>query len=830
MDLVSLQLSEGFTTLDQRTRDIAKALLEAQGIPEDIKDQMIAVSQLLNGIEKPVISENGKTRDEIPSPIYQTGRLEGWPRGSVGGGERQAGPAEAGGTHFRTLVDEMVLESLRYPTMIARMENMEEAHVQTFDWIFQECKSDEILWDSFFKWLTGNSGVYWINGKAGSGKSMLMRYIYANPKTRRLLSNWAAPLPPTTATFFFWNNGNKLQKDRAGFLRSILYEIFDQHRGLILNLLPALWARSYTSLIQSITERKRETWSVTILKQLFWELVDQDKIPLKICLFVDGLDEYDGGHGKIVELIQDISKLSDVKLCISSRPLKIFEDTFRSAPKLCLEDLTSQDIRQYAMDRLGENTRFKQLALEEPIKVPEFVEEIVRKANGVFLWAVLVVKPLLAGLGDRDDIPDLQRRLGLLPKTLGDMYAYILHKIDPYYQRKASEYFQLLRAVNLVDEIMSSAKEDPEMLTIFGLALADDADSDLASALNSPTWTDLAITQKCENMIDRLKICCLGLLEVHSYDYSTCSMSLRPRYAVAESCQRVQYLHRTLREYLEQPESWKSQLQLTSSYGFNPHLQMLKSYMQQFKVLPVASDFLLQKVPITLTHAHFADTGVAQPYVDLLDGLDHIVTQVWEQITHEEGILNYWVDDPMLLKAVQYGCGTYVKYKLNPRNNYAIKNRHLMLQFSGRPLLDIAIKPGLKSSKIPLSPQVIEALLQSGAKPNLKYENASPWEHAIKVQFERYLSIPSDDHERRRECALQSVEVFRTFLRHGAERDACCRVAGELVSALTAVNKMSARLMPEEAAEAKRQLGGADNDHFKRHSLLSVLLPRKKDK
>jgi NACHT domain len=830
MDLVSLQLSEGFTALDQSTRDIARTLLEAQSIPEDVKDQMIAVAQLLNRIEKPVISEDGKTRDEIPSPIYQTGRLEGWPRDSVGEKERQTGPAGTIKTHIRTLVDEMVLESLRYPTMTVRMENMEEAHVRTFDWIFQECKSDQILWDSFFKWLTDNSGIYWINGKAGSGKSTLMRYIYANPKTRRLLSNWAAPLPPTSATFFFWNNGNKLQKDRVGFLRSILYEIFDQHRGLILNLLPALWARSYTSLIQSITQRKRETWSVTILSRLFRELVAQDKIPLKVCLFVDGLDEYDGGHGKIVELIQDISKLANVKVCISSRPLKIFEDTFRSAPKLCLEDLTSQDIRQYAMDRLVENARFKQLTLEEPIKAPEFVEEIVRKADGVFLLAVLVVKSLLADLGNRDDIPDLQRRLGLLPRKLGDMYAYILHKIDPSYQRKASEYFQLLRAVNLVDEIMSSAEEDPKMLTIFGLALADDADSDLASALNSPTWTDLAITQKCENMIDRLKVCCSGLLEVYSYNCSTCSMSLRPQYAVAESWRRVQYLHRTLREYLEQPESWKSQLQLTSSYGFNPHLQMLKSYMLQIKVLPVASDFLQQNMPVTLTHAHFADTGVAQPYVDLLDGLDRIVTQVWEQITHEEGILNYWMDDPMLLKAVQYGCGTYVKYKLNPRNNYAVKNQHLMLLFSGRPLLDIAIEPGLKSSKMTLSPQVIEALLQSGAKPNLKYENASPWERAIKVQFERYLSIPSDDHERGRECALQSVEVFRSFLRHGAKRDASCCVAGELVSVLVAVDKMSARLTPEETAEAKRQLGGADNDHFKRHSLMRVLLPRKKDK
>jgi hypothetical protein len=829
MNLASLQSSESFEAIDKSTRDILTVLLEAQGKPEDIKDQMIAIAQLLNGTKTTVAGENGKTGDDIPGPSYKTAHLNGLLHESTYGAERQNGSAETNHTRFRTLVDEKVLECLRYPSMTARVENIKKAHAQTFDWIFQECKSDQIEWDSFSKWLTDDSSIYWINGKAGSGKSTLMKHIYANPQTRRLLSNWAAPLPPTTASFFFWNSGNKVQGDQVGFLRSILYDILHQHRGLILNFLPALWARSYTSINQSATQRKREIWSVAALKQLLQELVTQDKIAIKVCLFVDGLDEYDGGHGEIVEFIQDISKSSNIKVCISSRPLRAFEETFQPAPKLRLENLTCQDIRQYAMEQLSKIARFKQLSAEEPVIVLEFVEEVVKKTDGVFLWTALVVKSLLAELSDRDHIPDLQRRLALMPRNLYDLYTYLLHKMNPSHQRKASEYFQILRAVNQVDEIMSSAEEDPEMLTIIGLALADDADSDLDSALNAPVWTDSAIEQKGENMIDRLQGSCSGLLEAHSYDYSTCTMSFMSPYAVSESWRRVQYFHRTLWEYLEQPESWKSQLQLTSSYGFNPHLQMLKSYMLQFKVLPVSSDFLLKNMPTTLTHARFADTGVVPQYVDLLDGLDHITTQVWERITHEEGILNYWVDDPMLLKAVQYGCGTYVRYKLNPRNNYAMKNQHLMLQFSGRPLLDIAVEPGLKTSKLPISPQVIDALLQSGAKPNLKYENVSPWERAIKAQFERYLSIPRDDGQRGRECALQSVEVFRAFLKHGAKRDACCSVAGEMVSVVTAVDRMSASLMPEEAAEAKRQVGGADDGHFKRHSIMSVLLPRKKD-
>jgi hypothetical protein len=53
---------------------------------------------------------------------------------------------------------------------------------------------------------------------------------------------------------------------------------------------------------------------------------------------------------------------------------------------------------------------------------PALVEEIVEKANEVFLWVKLVVQSLLAGLGNRDSITDLQRRLRELPSDLEKLY------------------------------------------------------------------------------------------------------------------------------------------------------------------------------------------------------------------------------------------------------------------------------------------------------------------------------------------------------------------------------------------------------------------------
>lgn len=665
-----------------------------------------------------------------------------------------------------------------------------------------------------------------MNGKAGSGKSTLMRYIHDKPHTRRLLSTWAEPLPLTTATFFFWNSGTSLQRSQSGLLRSLLYEILSQHRELIGNLLPALWARNYNAIIESSTPNG-ETWSLPRLKQLFLNLVTQDKIRWKTCLFIDGLDEYDGDHAEIAKLIHNVAASKNVKICLSSRPLIVFEDAFRSSSKLCLQDLTFQDIRKYAKARLEQNEIFLQLTMEE---APKLIDEIVTKADGVFLWVTLAVKSLLTGLRNRDGLSFLQTRLRFLPKKLSDMYEHMLSQIDAEYKCKASEYFQILRAVNQVDDITGSTEDDPEMLTIFGLALADEDDPDLALKQKIELWSDSKITQKCEHMEYRLKARCSGLLEVQNYHIPKRSQVLMPRRAVAESRRRVQYLHRTLREYLEEPEFWKSQLQATCSYQFNPHLQMLKSYVLQFKVLPVATPFLVQTMPIALIHAHFADTGVLDPYVDLLDQLENAVSHSWKNTQYEDGIIDYWADGNMLVKAIQYGCGTYVKQKLKLKRSFGSKKQQSKIDYNGRPLLDLHVSPDLPYCKMPLSVRTIRALLENGAKPNRIYNNATPWERAIKVLFERHLSIPPNDCEKERNLALEGAEVFKVFLQYGAKPDTTFDTAKGVVSASTVVDRTFVRLSSDEMTDVRRHLDGKSNAGFKRRSMFRSLWTSMKER
>lgn len=148
---------------------------------------------------------------------------------------------------LRGLVGKDLLASLQFETQRERYEGVVEAHERTFDWIYQENQNGENQWDSFVDWLTRGEGLYWINGKAGSGKSTLMRYICENRLTQNYLSIWAEGSKLYTAKFFFWNLGTRLQKSQIGLLRSLLYEILIQIPELIPIVFPEQWAGKYAS-------------------------------------------------------------------------------------------------------------------------------------------------------------------------------------------------------------------------------------------------------------------------------------------------------------------------------------------------------------------------------------------------------------------------------------------------------------------------------------------------------------------------------------------------------------------------------------------------------
>lgn len=130
-------------------------------------------------------------------------------------------------------LQEKFLDNLHFPHILCREEQIKSIHKKTFQWIFDESGKRLRPWSNFVEWLLKGSGTYWINGKAGSGKSMLMNYIRQDSRTKFFLGKWAGEKELLTPAFFFWASGNALQRSIEGFLRAILYQLLYSHRQLI---------------------------------------------------------------------------------------------------------------------------------------------------------------------------------------------------------------------------------------------------------------------------------------------------------------------------------------------------------------------------------------------------------------------------------------------------------------------------------------------------------------------------------------------------------------------------------------------------------------------
>ena len=176
---------------------------------KDRQYQGMALARLLNGTEIAIANAQDRTRSIIVDSVREAlGSLA--QANSEGTSEvnpeltirkmRYALELEA---RAKLNVEKTLLRSLEFATMTDRQEEIAHAHAKTCQWIFGEHKQD-VPWANFVEWLRSDQSVYWVNGKAGSGKSTLMRYISKHPQTHQLLSEWANPLPATIASFYFW--------------------------------------------------------------------------------------------------------------------------------------------------------------------------------------------------------------------------------------------------------------------------------------------------------------------------------------------------------------------------------------------------------------------------------------------------------------------------------------------------------------------------------------------------------------------------------------------------------------------------------------------------
>jgi hypothetical protein len=210
-----------------------------------------------------------------------------------------------------------------------RYESIATAYDNTFLWVYEDPEKFDRPWSNFAEWLSSGSNIYWIQGKAASGKSTLMRFIWNNPSTLMYLKNWSGGSKTVVAAFFFWNRGIQEQRSQIGLLRSLLYVALKARKVIIADVFPDEWENK-SALAAHDLPISPEVWSLGRLKRAFRDFIGLASRQLKLCFFIDGLDEYEGGAEDIAQYFKELSLLSNhAKFCLSSRPWPIFQAALR---------------------------------------------------------------------------------------------------------------------------------------------------------------------------------------------------------------------------------------------------------------------------------------------------------------------------------------------------------------------------------------------------------------------------------------------------------------------------------------------------------------------
>ncbi|KAM7203164.1 hypothetical protein V8F20_004106 [Naviculisporaceae sp. PSN 640] len=484
--------------------------------------------------------------------------------------------------HFRinnTIPDycSKISDALHFREISQRWSTISKAHDKTFQWVW---KSEDLgsdghsttsatrkrKWDNLSEWLQKGQGCYWVCGKAGSGKSSLMKYIQSHENTTALLRDWAGDSNLVIGTFYFWYAGSELQRSQDGLLRSLLLCILRKCPQLALLLFPDLCRSIITREVNN-----NLAISSSELRLAFQNLLHRPDDGLRIFFMVDGLDEYSGDHNLICDIFASVSESQTVKALISSRPIPACVDRFGDYHKLRLQDLTEPDIVMYASSMLLGNPLMQKMNTLEPGITNKLIKLVSSRAQGVFLWVILVMKSIQRSLQRFDTSVELLKQVERLPQGLDELFDHMFKSIDKDLHLLASKFIQvLLRSITTIPE---------HPISILQLAFIEEPDDSVAEAAPVQPLSEDAAVLLCERAEGRLRSCCCGLIEVQGSD--TPADDARPAILA------VGFIHRTVVEFLESNPSWHFLTDMATRTGFDVDRCILASSVRELKSTPM---------------------------------------------------------------------------------------------------------------------------------------------------------------------------------------------------------------------------------------------------
>ncbi|KAL2062503.1 hypothetical protein VTL71DRAFT_6769 [Oculimacula yallundae] len=384
---------------------------------------------------------------------------------------------------------------------------------------------------------------FWICGKAASGKSTMINYLSDCERTTNILQDRHGKNCVIIRFFFDFRQRIELSNSFDGLLLSFLYCAVEQA--------PELARQPPRSELASWkNEGKYKELPTSELRKIVQTSLTKIALKQVVCVFVDGVDEYEGDMIDLGIFLRNLSRLPGLKLCIASRPDPVLARQFPGAQRFEMQEYNLQGLEAFATLTLQRkagsllSNHDTNLHTQNAHRLKLTAKAVARRVEGVFLWASWAMKELpmawvkLESIGENHGYTDMMSCLDRMPSELEAIWERMFERLDPDTRNEALTVLQL---------VCFSCEE----LELLGLIRA------LQITLGAQIYS-VNMNRTVPNLGDRIVSITAGLLELGT--------SWRTGHAVT-----VKLSHKTVRTFLE-----KTLLKHDNQKMFNPYLMWLK--------------------------------------------------------------------------------------------------------------------------------------------------------------------------------------------------------------------------------------------------------------
>lgn len=213
-------------------------------------------------------------------------------------------------------------------------------------------------------------------GSPGAGKSTLMKHAYQEASTNRLLLENCVVLG-----FFFYGQGEKLQRTPLGLFRSLIHQILSN--GKLPQVLFSFSRTEFKSRVEKYGKVDKDwQWHEGDLRVLFTEIVTSLSQSRQVRIFVDALDEAGKETAQdLVDFFQDLTRGSDslqpaLSIYFSCRPVPIIR--WKSGTICDVEKHNREAIKTYV------HTQLDRVAAHDMEDARVLEKEIINRDSGIF--------------------------------------------------------------------------------------------------------------------------------------------------------------------------------------------------------------------------------------------------------------------------------------------------------------------------------------------------------------------------------------------------------------------------------------------------------------